>query len=130
MQPVSVEAVQQLLSTNVDAIAPETLVEVITPTVLEALSTDQQEALIEALDSNLDELSETQLEQVSQALSAAPAEVKKTFEGQINVFGGGFDTYIPVGSTISVGERRSVIAATAAVGMAAAAATTSSQRRK
>lgn len=130
MQPVSVEAVQELLDTNVDAIAPAALVEVITPTVLQELTPDQQQALIEVLDNSLGELSETQLEQVSQALSAAPAEVKKTFEAQINVFGGKFDTYIPVGSTISVGERRSVIAATAAVGMAAAAATTSSQRRK
>ena len=42
----------------------------------------------------------------------APDEVKKQFENETNIFDGSHDDYVPVGSTVSVAERRTIIAAT------------------
>jgi hypothetical protein len=43
----------------------------------------------------------------------APIEEKQKFEEDVNVFDGGYDDYVPSGSTISVGERRTVVAVSA-----------------
>ena len=61
---------------------------------------------------------------ISEALTEAPVEVKESFEEEINVFAGVFDTYTALGSTIDVGTRRSVIAVnlvTSTVALASAA---------
>jgi hypothetical protein len=56
------------------------------------------------------------------AVSDAPTEIKNTFEAEIDVYGGGLDEYVPVGSNIDVGGRRTLIAATTAVSTIAAGA--------
>jgi hypothetical protein len=56
------------------------------------------------------------------AVSDAPTEIKNTFEAEIDVYGGGLDEYVPVGSEIDVGGRRTLIAATTAVSTIAAGA--------
>jgi len=43
----------------------------------------------------------------------APIEEKQKFEEEVNVFSGGYDDYVPSGSTISVAERRTVVAVSA-----------------
>ena len=61
---------------------------------------------------------------ISEALTEAPVEVKESFEEEINVFAGVFDTYTALGSAIDVGTRRSVIAVnlvTSTVALASAA---------
>lgn len=60
------------------------------------------------------ELTDEQAEQIAVALSTAPDTVKAAFEAEINVFGGQFDAYVPVGSTVDVGTRRTLVAAAAA----------------
>jgi len=50
-------------------------------------------------------------EQLVAAVQDAPTEVKEAFEGEINIFEGAVDTYVPLGSTVSVGTRRVVVAA-------------------
>ena len=42
----------------------------------------------------------------------APEQVKRAFEAQVNVFDGTHDDYVPAGSTVTVAQRRSLIAAT------------------
>jgi hypothetical protein len=59
---------------------------------------------------SVDELSEQQLEALSETLSVAPPEVKEAFENNINVYSGKFDSYVPTGSKIPVGERRVLVA--------------------
>lgn len=59
------------------------------------------------------DLTDEQAQQIAEALSSAPDAVKQEFEQAINVFSGQFDTYVPSGSTISVGARRAVVAVTA-----------------
>jgi hypothetical protein len=39
--------------------------------------------------------------------------VKAEFEAQVDIFSGDYDEYVPLGSTITVAQRRTVVAATA-----------------
>lgn len=107
-------------------LAPEQIAETFSESALEELTDEQVSELIDTIDP--EQLTEEQAEALSAALSDAPDDVKQEFEAQINVFGGQFDSYVPTGSTISVGERRVVVAATAAV-FAAPAATPSARRK-
>jgi hypothetical protein len=50
---------------------------------------------------------------VEQPSLGASEEEKAEFESQVNVFSGEYDTYVPLGSTITVAQRRTVVAATA-----------------
>ena len=50
----------------------------------------------------------------------APDEVKDEFEESVNIFEGGFDDYVAEDSTITVEERRVVVAATTVSAVAAA----------
>lgn len=59
---------------------------------------------------NLDNLTATELEAIAQAVSAAPTEVKREFEEQVNIFGGGLDSYVPADSNVTVGQRRALVA--------------------
>ena len=95
------------------------------PEVLATVSTEEAEAVFEAL--AVDELSDAQIDALVEAVQEAPTEVRKTFENTINIFGEGLDDYVPLGSNVPVGTRRTLIAVTA--GMALAAAGTRMGRR-
>lgn len=76
-----------------------------------ALTAEEATEVFAAID--IDQISEEQVAEIVEAVQDAPLEVREAFEEEINVFGGGaLDNYVPVGSVISVGERRVVIAAT------------------
>lgn len=75
-------------------------------------------------------LDEETLEVISEALSAAPDEVKEEFEAEVNVFSGDFDNYIPSGSKISVEDRRIVVAVTATLSASIAAPASGGGRRR
>jgi hypothetical protein len=90
--------------------------------VLESIDAEQAVAVFAAI--VVSEVSAESGAAISEALIAAPVEVKESFEEEINVFAGVFDTYEPLGSTINVGQRRSVIAVnlvTSTVALASAA---------
>jgi len=58
------------------------------------------------------ELTEEQESQLVAVLNVANEEVKKAFESEVNVYAEGLDSYVPVGSTVTVGTRRVIIATT------------------
>ena len=78
--------------------------------VLESITGDQATEVFASIDTG--ELSGEEAAAIVEALLEAPTEVKESFEEEINVFEGGFDEYVPTDSTISVGARRVVVAAT------------------
>ena len=88
------------------------------PDVLAVVSAQEAEQIFEALD--VGELTDAQTEQLIEAIESAPLEIREEFEDTINIFGEGLDDYTPVGSTIPVGERRTLIAVTAGITLAAA----------
>jgi len=88
------------------------------PEVLAIVSTEQAQQIFEALD--VAELSDAQTEELIAAVQDAPTEIREEFEDTIDIFGEGLDDYTPTGSTIPVGERRTLIAVTAGITLAAA----------
>jgi hypothetical protein len=90
--------------------------------VLESIDGDQATAVFSAI--VVSEVSAESGAAIAEALAEAPNDVKESFEEEINVFAGVFDTYTALGSTINVGQRRSVIAVnlvTSTVAIASAA---------
>lgn len=84
------------------------------------------EAAIEQIAQNIDELTATELEQIAHVVSQAPKEVKQKFESEVNIFGGGLDSYVPLDSNVTVGQRRALVA----IGAVLAAAPVLLSRRK
>jgi len=100
-------------SIDVSELTEESISAVFSEEVLNELSDEQVTELIDAIVPS--ELSDEQASALSEALTDAPDDVKEEFQEQINVFGGQFDTYVPTGSSVSVGARRVIVAATAVV---------------
>lgn len=98
--PTTTQPFSQPVETPMEAVS--VLAEATTP---EAIS----EAVAVIAD-NLDNLTATELEAIAQAVSAAPTEVKREFEEQVNIFGGGLDSYVPADSNVTVGQRRALVA--------------------
>lgn len=94
------------------------------PEVLESVTAEQAAEIFDAVE--VSELSDAQAEQLVEAVQGATEEVRAEFEQQINVFGGKFNTYVPVGSSINVGQRRVLIAASGVLFMAPAVSVSSS----
>jgi hypothetical protein len=67
------------------------------------------------------DLSDEEAALISEVISQASPEIKREFEETVDIFSGQFDTYVPLNSVINVGQRRTIIAATAGVAMAATA---------
>jgi len=72
------------------------------------------------------DLDEEQVAALVAAVQSAPTEVRETFEDQIDIFKEGLDDYVPVGSNVPVGTRRTLVA----VGAAITAAGASSRMRQ
>ena len=88
------------------------------PAALAVLSSDQATQVFEALD--VTELDNTQLEDLAEAVSDAPTEVKEAFEDSVDIFSDGLGTYVPVDSKIPVSERQTLIAIAAGATLTAA----------
>ena len=88
------------------------------PEVLAVITTEQAAQIFEVLD--VGALSDTQTEELIEAIESAPTEIREEFEDTIDIFGEGLDDYTPTGSNIPVGERRTLIAVTAGITLAAA----------
>jgi hypothetical protein len=98
-----------------EAVEPEIAVAYATdPQVLATVTADEATEIFDAI--IVDELTPEQAAEIVSAVQDAPPEVREAFEEEINVFDGTFDTYVPLGSNVSVSTRRTVTAATAALG--------------
>jgi hypothetical protein len=58
----------------------------------------------------------------------APLEVREKFEEAVDLYSGDYDDYVPIGSTVTVAERRVIIAVTSAVVIATPAVPSGSGR--
>ena len=89
--------------------------------VLESIDGDQATAIFEEIP--VSELTIEEEAALVEAVTNAPEEIKNAFEETIDVYAAGFDDYVAVGSSIDVGTRRSLIAATAVLSTVAVAPT-------
>jgi hypothetical protein len=86
--------------------------------VLATISEQQAEQVFDAIDTS--ELTDSQAIALVEAVQEAPTEVRQAFEQEINVYSGKFDSYVPVGSTVPVSVRRTLVAAAATLSAVAA----------
>jgi hypothetical protein len=84
--------------------------------ILSQVPTENLEQFFESLD--MSALSPEEQNRVINELNNASEDVKKKFENTVNIYSGTFDEYVPVGSVITVGERKVLIAATGVLFMA------------
>jgi hypothetical protein len=89
----------------------EALAIILVADALQNLTSDEASTVFESLE--VSELTEEQAEKLIEAVQDAPDSVRESFEDEVNVFGGKFDEYVPLGSNISVGQRKVLVAASA-----------------
>lgn len=109
-----------ITTSNIKEITSSQAVALITNPVFTELSQDKLQTVFENVP--ITELTAEQETALVTTLSSAPAAVKETFEAAVDVYGSGLDEYVPEGSAIDVGTRRSVIAVTTVLSTATAAA--------
>ena len=76
--------------------------------MLENISGNQADQIFSAIDSG--EITDAQGEAIVETVQVASKTVRRSFEGELNIFEGQFDTYVPLNSKINVGDRRTVVA--------------------
>jgi adenosine deaminase len=116
------EAVDNIIKEGVSAAEAEELAT--NPDVIQSVTGEQAAEIFDAV--VVSDLSDEQAEQLIEAVQDAPDEVRASFEDQINVFDNKFNTYTPLGSTINVGQRKVLIAATGVLFMAPTVSVSSS----
>lgn len=80
--------------------------------VLQSIDGEQATEIFAAVD--ISAVTTQEAAQLVEAVQDAPTEVREALESEINVFQGAIDTYVPLGSELSVGKRRVLIAIAAA----------------
>ncbi len=122
MSVSTVAATTTTTSLPIEPSTPDQAIEVLS----DVSTPEEAQAAIEAIAANIDTLTGEQLEQIAEVASQAPVEVKREFEEQVNIFGGGLDSYVPADSNVTVAQRRALVA----VGAVLAAAPVLASRRK
>ena len=111
----AVALIEQLLDTEITADQAEELAS--NPDVLAVITEEQATEIFETIE--VEQLDDTQIAELTAAIQDAPLAVQEAFEATIDIFGG-FDDYVPTGSNIPVGERRTLIAIAAGATLTAA----------
>lgn len=130
-EPLTQSQFVEALSVLAEATTPEEVQAVVEEILKADLSADQAEQLVastEVLTAITGEQAQQLFEQIepaklSESMAAViadsmnnpdvPTEVKEAFEETLNIFGNdGFSTYVPLGSSVNVAVRRTIIAGT------------------
>jgi hypothetical protein len=85
---------------------------------LESITPEQATEVFASLD--IASVTPEQEAELAAALTDAPQDIKEALEQEVDIYGDGFDDYTAVGSSIDVGTRKTMIAATTALAAAAA----------
>jgi hypothetical protein len=92
--------------------------------VLASINASQAEAIFETISAT--QLTVEQAAEIVNAVQSAPNAVREAFEAVVSIFSGAFDSYTMLGSNITVGQRRTVVAVTLLTSTGAVAAFTGS----
>ena len=111
----AVALITQILATAVTPDQAEALAT--NPDVLAVITEEQATEIFETIE--VEQLDDSQIAELTEAIQDAPLAVQEAFEQTIDIFGG-FDDYVPTGSNIPVGERRTLIAIAAGTTLTAA----------
>jgi hypothetical protein len=83
------------------------------PEVLKTATVAEAVVIFTSLNENT--ITDAQGEQIVAAVQEAPLAIRAVFEQKIDVFAGHTDTYKPIGSVVTVGQRRVIIVTTLAL---------------
>lgn len=112
LTPEQVEQVVDQILAQEEPPTPEQAVALATsPEVLSVVSPQQAVEIFESLD--IAELSTEEKDAVTEAVQSAPLEVRQAFEETIDIFSDDFGDYVPLGSSVPVDTRRTLIAVAA-----------------
>lgn len=115
LEELSLEQVEQVVDqilAQEEPPTPEQAVALATsPEVLSVVSPQQAVEIFESLD--VAELSTEEKDAVTEAVQSAPLEVRQAFEETIDIFSDDFGDYVPLGSVVPVDTRRTLIAVAA-----------------
>ena len=85
------------------------------PEVLQNVTVEQADEIFEEVE--FKELSDEEGQEIVDAVQSAPEEIRESFEEKIDVFSGVFDSYVPLGSLIPIGARRTLVVVGAVLSM-------------
>jgi len=103
------EAIEQSDKTN-----PVEVAHILSSDAISDIPVEDVQEFIKQVD--FESFTEEESAEIMEVLSEAPAEIKAAFEEEVNIFGDeNFDSYVPTGSAIDVGQRRVLVAAGAAM---------------
>ena len=112
LTPEQVEQVVDQILAQEEPPTPEQAVALATsPEVLSVVTPQQAVEIFESLD--VTELSIEEKDAVTEAVQSAPLEVRQAFEETIDIFSDDFGDYVPLGSSVPVNTRRTLIAVAA-----------------
>lgn len=115
---VVAEAVDSILEQGIDEEVAAELAS--SKVVLASISQEQAAEIFDVIDESA--LTAGQATAIIDAVQDAPSEVRQAFEAVVAIFDGAFDSYTMLNQNITVGQRRTVIAANLLVSAAAASA--------
>ncbi len=108
-----------------ESLTPEEAIAIVTSAeVLQELTSEEATEVFDSLE--VSELSDEQAEALVEAVQDAPEEVRAAFEEEVNIFDNKFNSYVPIGSNINVGQRKVLVAATGVLFMAPTVSVSSS----
>jgi (2Fe-2S) ferredoxin len=116
LTPEQVEQVVQEILSQEEPSQEQAVALATSPEVLAVISVDNAEKVFEAL--QVDELTVEQVSELIEAIQSAPEEIRTQFETSIDIFGSDLGDYVPVGSSVPVDTRRTLIAVAAGAAMA------------
>ena len=112
LTPEQVKQVVNQILAQEEPPTPEQAVALATsPEVLSVVTPQQAVEIFESLD--VTELNAEEKDAVTEAVQSAPLEVRQAFEETIDIFSDDFGDYVPLGSTVPVDIRRTLIAVAA-----------------
>jgi hypothetical protein len=80
------------------------------PELVAQLTTEEAALVFAAIDE--EEITPEEAAAIIEAVQDAPPSIREQFEDKVNIFAGKYDGYIPLGSLVSVGTRRTIIITT------------------
>lgn len=108
-----------------ESLTPEEAIAIVTSAeVLKELTTEEAVEVFDSLE--VSELSDEQATALVEAVQDAPEEVRAAFEDEVNIFDNKFNSYVPLGSNINVGQRKVLVAASGVLFMAPVVSVSSS----
>ena len=112
---VVADIVTQLLQYDLSSDQVTTLVT--DASVLAVVDEQQAEQLFEQI--TIEDLGVVMLDALIDAVQDAPTLVRNAFESKIDIFGGYAEQYVPVGSSVTVSVRRTIVAVSASMAIIA-----------